>query len=115
MNEFSTTSNLPPAVRRGFVLEAERASLTREISELKEEMKAHARRFVGIAGLAILVFGISKWIWPDVSIYLFLFWTVGILYEGVQFARCLVAAQKKLRTWNQIMKDSESVSPLPKR
>ena len=35
--------------------------------------------------------------------------------EPLQPMPSLVAAQKKLRTWNQIMKDSESVSPLPKR
>ena len=78
----------------------------REIHQIKRRIASHLTRLGSITGISILIFGVSSWIWPGVSIYLFLFWTVGVLFEVTILTVNFILARKRLRDWKAIVSDS---------
>lgn len=105
MSEFEPASGLPSELRRDFILEAQKANLAREVSQAKRQIKRQVRRLSILTAISLLLYGVSKWIWPDVSIYLFFSWVIEMLFEGVVLARNMIKARKALRAWNGIMTD----------
>ena len=78
----------------------------REIHQIKRRIASHLTRLGSITGISILIFGVSRWIWPGVSIYLFLIWTVGALFEAFVLIGNFMSARKRLRNWKAIVSDS---------
>ena len=103
MSDYKLQTNLPPDLHQQFVLEDERMSLEREVYQSKERLAKHGRHLFILTGCSLLCFGISKWIWPDISIYIFLGWIVGVLFESIMIVRSWMMAKRNLKAWNEII------------